>query len=99
LHSANNKADSSPFLLANHILGPSYVLLETALSYHGWIPEHVFEIASMTTKGGRSFETPAGYFAYIHLPLPYYAFGIQRVELADKQFALVASLKRYYSIW
>lgn len=38
-----------PSLLANHILGPSYVSVETALSYHGLIPERVYEIASMTT--------------------------------------------------
>ena len=29
-----------PFLLANHLRGPSYVSLETALSYWGLIPEH-----------------------------------------------------------
>src|SRR5687767_9428916 len=39
-----------PFLLANHILGPSYVSVETALAYHGLIPERVYEIASMTTR-------------------------------------------------
>jgi hypothetical protein len=27
-----------PLVLAQHIYGPSYISLETALSYHGWIP-------------------------------------------------------------
>ncbi|CAL1517252.1 hypothetical protein MMC2321_00983 [Chitinophaga sp. MM2321] len=79
------------FLLANHILGPSYVSLDTALSYYGLIPERVFEISSMTTKAARKFTTPAGMFAYYRLSLPYYAFGIQRVKLSDDQYALVAS--------
>jgi len=84
-------AKPEPFLLANHILGPSYVSLDTALSYHGWIPERVYEVASVTTKASRKFTTPLGVFTYTHLPLPYYAFGIEQVRLADEQYAMLAS--------
>jgi hypothetical protein len=80
-----------PFLLANHILGPSYVSLDTALSHHGLIPERVYEVASMTTKASRKFQTPMGLFSYTRLPLPYYSFGIMRVEVADEQYAMIAS--------
>ena len=80
-----------PFLLANHILGPSYVSVETALSYYGLIPERVYEIASMTTQAPRKFNTPLGTFTYTRLPLPYYAFGIRSEKLADDQYAMVAS--------
>jgi hypothetical protein len=80
-----------PFLLANHIFGPSYISLETALSYHGLIPERVYEITSMTTKISRQFDTPMGLFSYTHLPLPYYSFGITQAKLSDQQWALVAS--------
>lgn len=80
-----------PFLLANHILGPSYVSLESALSHHGLIPEQVFEIASVTVKASRRFSTPVGVFSYTRLPLPYYAFGIQQWKLTDRQFVMGAS--------
>lgn len=80
-----------PFLLANHILGPSYVSVETALSYHGLIPERVYEIASMTTQAPRKFNTPMGTFTYTRLPLPYYAYGIRSEKLADDQYAMIAS--------
>ncbi|MBS0032418.1 type IV toxin-antitoxin system AbiEi family antitoxin domain-containing protein [Chitinophaga sp. 22321] len=80
-----------PFLLANHILGPSYVSIDTALSYYGLIPERVFEYASMTTKDSRKFQTPMGVFSYAHLSLPYYSFGIQQVKLSKDQIALIAS--------
>ena len=83
-----------PFLLANHILGPSYISVETALSYHGLIPERVYEIASMTTKAPRNFKTPTGNFTYTRLPLPYYAFGIRSEKLADDQYAMVASAEK-----
>lgn len=80
-----------PFLVANHMLGPSYVSVETAMSYYGLIPERVYEIASMTTKAARQFDTPLGRFTYTHLPLPYYAFGLNRVQLSPDQVAMIAT--------
>lgn len=88
---ALNSGKPEPFLLANHILGPSYISLETALAYHGLIPERVYEIASMTTKASRTFKTPVGTFTYTKIPLPYYSFGIQRVRVEQNQYAMVAS--------
>ncbi|MBL4675370.1 MAG: hypothetical protein JKY70_04070 [Mucilaginibacter sp.] len=58
-------------LLANHIYGPSYVSMDTALAYYGLIPERVYEIASMTSKHSKTFQTPVGTFSYTHLPFPY----------------------------
>ena len=80
-----------PFLLANHITGPSYVSLDKALSYYGLIPERVYEVSSMTIKSSRNFTTPMGLFSYTHLSLPYYSFGIKQAMLSDDQYALVAS--------
>jgi hypothetical protein len=50
--------------LAQRICGPSYISLESALAYWGWIPEGVQAITSVT--GGRSmtFDTPVGVFTY-----------------------------------
>ncbi len=86
-----NAGRPDPFLLANHMLGPSYVSMETALAYYGFIPERVHEIASVTTKASRTFDTRVGKFTYTRAPLPYYTFGIQRIMLSDDQYALVAS--------
>jgi len=80
-----------PFLLANHIYGPSYVSLESALSYWGFIPERVYEISSATMLNGKIFKTPIGRFSYFHLPLPYYSFGIRQVELTRNQRIMMAS--------
>lgn len=86
-----NIAKPEAFLLANHLLGPSYVSLETALSYWGLIPEKVYETSSVTTQKRAVYKTAAGRFSYIHIPLPYYAFGIQQVELTKKQRVLMAT--------
>lgn len=80
-----------PFLLANQILGPSYVSVESALSYHGLIPERVYTITSMTTKAARQYTTQVGAFTYTRLPLPYYSFGIRSVKLTKQQTVMMAS--------
>jgi hypothetical protein len=80
-----------PYLLANHLSGPSYVSIDSALSYYGLIPERVYEISSVTVKASREFLTPIGRFSYTHLPMPYYIFGIRQVQVSRNQTALMAS--------
>jgi len=82
------------FLIANHLRGPSYVSLEAALSYWGLIPERVYETTSATIKTSKKYTTDAGRFSYHHLPSPYYSFGVQSVQMAPKQFALIASREK-----
>ena len=78
-------------LIGNHIYGPSYISMETALSHYGLIPERVYAITSMTTKPSKEFKTSVGLYSYSYLPLPYYAFGIKNVVLDEKQQVLMAS--------
>lgn len=78
-------------LLANHLYGPSYLSADTALSHYGLIPERVYSTISMTSKASRDFRTPLGLFTYLHLPLPYYAYGLNSVLLGRDQRAIVAS--------
>jgi hypothetical protein len=79
------------FLLANHLWGPSYISSDSALSYWGLIPERVYEICSMSMKVSKTYKTPVGRFRYYHLPLPYYAFGQQQIQIAAKQGILMGS--------
>ncbi|MEV4882482.1 hypothetical protein MRBLMN1_000954 [Chitinophaga ginsengisegetis] len=86
-----NIARPEPFLIANHLWGPSYVSMDAALSYWGLIPERVFEISSLTTKISKIYKTSIGRFSYMNAPLPYYSFGIKSVQLTPKQVVLIAS--------
>ena len=79
------------FLIANHLRGPSYVSLESALSHWGFIPERTLEISSVTLKTTRKFKTPIGRFGFQQLPAPYYSFGIQSVEMRTNERVLLAS--------
>ncbi len=94
LYIAGPKTDlpiPSPFLIANHLRGPSYVTLEAALSYWGFIPERVHEISSATIKTSKKYKTPVGRFTYQQLPIPYYSYGIRSVRLTSTQTILIAS--------
>lgn len=62
-----NDNPPSDFLIANQLLKPSYVSLETALAYYQVIPETVYTVTSVTPKTSREFNTPKGVFTYTHL--------------------------------
>ena len=80
-----------PFLIANHLWGPSYVSMESALSYWGLIPERVYEISSVTIKTAKTYKTLVGRYSYFHAASSYYPFGMKSVSLTAKQVVLIAS--------
>jgi predicted transcriptional regulator of viral defense system len=57
-------AEPGLYEIANRIYAPSYVSFETALSYHGLIPETVFGIVSASTRKTSRFATAIGRFSY-----------------------------------
>jgi hypothetical protein len=69
-----------PLVLAQRIYGPSYISLETALSYHSWIPEAVYAITSTSMDRSREFETPLGHFSFTRIPQKVFYTEITRVE-------------------
>lgn len=79
------------FLIANYLRGPSYISLESALSYWGMIPERVYTVSSATLKTSKEYNTQVGRFEYRYLPSPYYSFGIRSVRLTKAQTVLMAS--------
>lgn len=54
--------------LAQQIYGPSYISLESALSFHQLIPEMTLTVTSTVVKRSKHFMTPFGQFSYLHLP-------------------------------
>lgn len=80
-------------LLANLIYGPSFVSLDTALSFHGLIPERVEAVTSVTSKRPKRFETPVGTFIYRGSPRRSFHLGMDRVEEGDVAF-LIATRER-----
>ena len=80
-------------LLANLIYGPSFVSLDSALSFHGLIPERVDALTSVTTKRPKTFDTPIGSFIYRQSPTRPFHIGMDRVEDGEIAF-LIATPER-----
>jgi len=75
-------------LIANHLYGPSYVSLETALAYYNLIPERMAVTQSVVTRRAKTFQTPVGRFTYQTVPDGYYSAGI-RLEQCDTHCAFM----------
>ncbi len=78
------------FSVAQFVYGPSYVSLESALSFHGWIPEAVYGTASVSQKRSREFKTNLGFFMFRRVACNPFFVGVER-HLEGQQGYLVAS--------
>lgn len=85
-----------PFELSQHIYGPSYVSLESALSYHGLVPEHSFVITCVTTKRSCSFKTALGEFVYHKLPENDFFIQVDAVQTTELQFWVASPWKAIF---
>jgi len=55
------------FTVASSIYTPSYVSLESAFAFYGWVPEGVFTVTSITTLKTAFFSNEIGHFRYTNL--------------------------------
>ena len=74
------------FELALPIYRPSFVSLESALSYYGWIPEAVYTTTCVSTKRAKEFNTTFGIFSYKRVPEKQFYTGVNRVEIEKGVF-------------
>ena len=86
-----HQQEISSELVANHLYRPSYISLETALSYYGLIPERVYSMRSICTKLHKQYETQLGYFEYIKVPERYFSIGIGQEMINNSYSFLIAS--------
>jgi len=83
------KVQAHPFVLANAMQIGSYVSCESALAYHGLIPEFVPNTQSVAAARPGEWHTPAGVFSLRHLK-PELLYGFATLEVAPSQYARVA---------
>ncbi len=74
-----NRVPVNPYALSQRIYGPSYVSLESALSFHGWIPEAVYTCTCVSFHRSRRFDTPIGAFSYERVPQNILFSQVERV--------------------
>lgn len=82
--------DPHPFLIANNIVSPSYVSLQSALAYYDLITESVPEVNSITSRRrSKRITTQYGTFNYRHIQSDLF-FGYHLLEVAEEQYVYIA---------
>lgn len=93
LSNAYRSTPAHPFALAQKMMPGSYVSAETALGFHGWIPEVVHSVLSVTARAKSvSYEHEMlGKFEFRRMTVVsgYWLQGVARQEL-QQQVALIA---------
>lgn len=84
------KTEPHPFLIANRFKKASYVSLQSALSYHGLIPEYVPQVTSVTAGRPEFLQTPAGSFIFKHIRKEFF-LGFRSEEVQPAQYAFIAT--------
>jgi len=85
------KKNINLYALAERIYGPSYISLESALSWHGWIPEAVYTVTSVSFGKSKEFKTPLGVFSYSRVPQKVFYTCVARLTDEVGDVLLMAS--------
>jgi len=87
------KSHYNSFVIANYMVDPSYVSLESALSFYGLIPEAVYTTTSVTTKVGSEVNTPVGQYSFSYLKTNYFNFGFYQIKEGEHKYLIATPLK------
>lgn len=68
----------SDFEKANLILSPSYISLESALTYYGVLPQFTYSITSVTTQKSKRFEIGGKEYEYTKISSNYYSDFVKK---------------------
>ena len=85
-------SEETLFKIANRIYLPSYISLESALSYYHLIPESVYGITSISTRKTYHFTTSIGEFIYRSLK-PSLFFGYNLIKFQEKYSKMASTEK------
>ena len=83
----------SNYFLSNQLYSPSYVSLESALSYYNFIPERVHAITSISTKKTQKFQNSLGTFIYYNIKPELYDNFLSQIDEFGYNF-LIATPER-----
>lgn len=82
--------------IANRLVPNSFVSAESALSFHGWIPERITQTISICAAGrNKTFQTPLGDFVYYNTPTETVCFfyGVELEESFSQSIYVASPLR------
>lgn len=91
------KDNYSSWIIANTVHAPSYISLESALSFYGLIPEGVYMTTSLTTKRSTRLSMAGGSYLYSRIKNElFFAYGLigssyysRKIRMAEAEKALI----------
>ncbi len=86
--------DKNEFELANFLVNPSYISLESALNFYGILPQFPYTITSITTLKTRRIIVQEKEYLFSHIDLNYYWGFVKRDKflIATPEKALLDAL-------
>ena len=92
-NSTSKEQSISKEIIANILLGPSYISFDYALWYYLLIPESVYEVTSATTKRSKTFGTPFGTFSYRQIKKGLFSLGLNIKSTKSGNFIIASKEK------
>jgi predicted transcriptional regulator of viral defense system len=81
------------FNLAQYLYGPSYISFESALSFHGWIPERVPFLTNSCIQRNQQFKTSLGTFTFEKIPLDNFYCGTEHICSTSENYIIAKPWK------
>lgn len=91
----------SEFMIANFLYQPSYISLESALSFHGMLPQFTYRITSVAVKKSKKFTLGQKQYLYSQIKQNLF-WGYEKKEdflIADKEKTLLDYLYFVFKGW
>jgi len=93
LNDSQRSCKFTNYFLANNLYSPSYISLEYALQFYGFIPEGVFVVTSISTKKTENFDNQFGRFQYRTVKLNVYRHFIEHKDIYGNRFYIASPEK------
>ncbi|MHC4887017.1 MAG: type IV toxin-antitoxin system AbiEi family antitoxin domain-containing protein [Planctomycetota bacterium] len=77
--------------ISQHIYGPSYISMESALSWYSLIPEAVYTVSAVCQRRSNHFSTPLGEFSFQCVPQNILYSGVRQATARDGMTFFIAT--------
>lgn len=86
--------ENQVFVASNRVYSPSYISLESALYFYGFIPEQVFAWTAVSTRKTVTLPSPLGKMIYRHV-LPRLFFGYSLNSAGEYRYKIASPEKAF----
>ena len=85
------KLTPHPFIVANRLIYPSFISMESALSFFGFIPEAVYQVSSITPGRAINIKTSLGVFYFHSVPSTFFYAGVNSERIIEDYWIFMAT--------